>query len=278
MKNENFRVPEREEFPQEEKNDEKARGPGLQKMPEEGEENETVRESESEKVAEPLPANKKRIEANKLSPEANTFSRGRVMVNLCAHSKLKRKGHTEEKYVPAAKISRKQIEVSSRKNSIGKNSEALAFNEITRSLLKVDKSQKIGNGTFGNCYIALYRNEYRVVVKEMKIIESPEKTREEVRREASAITGIGDHWGIPLVFGVCTDQAPFYLVLQFHTLRSESVTLFKAASEKFIQDVAMCANILEQTCEILMFIHERGFLHNELKSNKLSLTDRKTSP
>ena len=115
MKNENFRVPEREELPQEEKNDEKTRGPELQKMPEEGEENEKVRESESEKVAEPLPANKKRIEANKLSPEANTFSRGKVMVNL-SHSKLKRKGHTEEKYVPAAKISRKQMEVSSNKH------------------------------------------------------------------------------------------------------------------------------------------------------------------
>ena len=117
--------------------------------------------------------------------------------------------------MPAAKISRKQIEVSSRKNSIGKNADALAFKEINRSLLKVDKSQKIGNGTFGNCYIALYRNEYRVVAKEMKIIESPKKTREEVWREASAITGIGDHWGIPLLFGVFTDRVPFYLVLQF---------------------------------------------------------------
>ena len=57
MKNENFRVPEREELPQEEKYDEKTRGPELQKMPEEGEENEKIRESESEKVAEPLPAN-----------------------------------------------------------------------------------------------------------------------------------------------------------------------------------------------------------------------------
>ena len=122
-------------------------------MPEEGEENEKVRESESEKVSEPLPANKKRIEANKLSPEANTFSRGKVMVNL-SHSKLKRKGHTEEKYVPAAKISRKQIEVSSRKNSIGKNADALAFKEINRSLLKVDKSQKIGNQTCRNYNIA----------------------------------------------------------------------------------------------------------------------------
>ena len=77
MKNENFRVPEREELPQEEKYDEKTRGPELQKIPEEGEENEKVRESESEKVAESLPANKKRIEANKLSPEANTFPEAR---------------------------------------------------------------------------------------------------------------------------------------------------------------------------------------------------------
>ena len=78
MKNENFRVPEREELPQEEKNDEKTRGPELLKMPEEREENEKVREPESEKVAEPLAANKKRIEANKLSPEANTFSGGKA--------------------------------------------------------------------------------------------------------------------------------------------------------------------------------------------------------
>ena len=102
-------------------------------MPEEGEENKKVCESESEKVVESLPASKKRIEANKLSPEANTFSRGKVMDNL-SHSKFKRKGHTEEKYVPAAKISRKQI-VSSRKNSIGKNADALAFKGINRSLL-----------------------------------------------------------------------------------------------------------------------------------------------
>ena len=74
------------------------------------------------------------------------FSRGKVMVNL-SHSKLKRKGHTEEKYVPAAIISRKQFEVSSRKHTTGKNADALiAFKEINRSLLKVDKSQKIGNG------------------------------------------------------------------------------------------------------------------------------------
>ena len=59
---------------------------------------------------------------------------------------------------------------------------------------------------------------------------------------------------------------------------SESVTLFKAVSEKVIQDVAMCANILKQTCEILMFIHERGFLHNDLKSNNVVIDGSENKP
>ena len=91
-------------------------------------------------------------------------------------------------------------------------------------------------------------------------------------REALAITGIGDHWRIPLLLGVSKDRALFYLVLQFHALRSES------APEKGIQDVAMCANILKQTCEILMFIHERGFLHNDLKSNNVVIDGSENKP
>ena len=112
----------------------------------------------------------------------------------------------------------------------------------------------------------------------MKVIETSKKTREEVWREVSAITGIGDHCGISLLFGFSTDRAPFYLVLQFHALRGESVTRFKAASEKVIQDVAMCANILKQTWKILMFIHERGFLRNDLKSNNVVIDGSENKP
>ena len=65
----------------------------------------------------------------------------------------------------------------------------------------MDKTKKIVSGTFGNCYLAVYCNDFRFVVKEMK---------------AAAITGIGDHWGIPHLFGVCTKKVPHYLVLQFH--------------------------------------------------------------
>ena len=64
-------------MPQEEKNGERTRGPELQSMPEEGEENEKVRESESEKITEPLPANK-----SKLAPEKIASARTQMLLRL----------------------------------------------------------------------------------------------------------------------------------------------------------------------------------------------------
>ena len=56
-------------------------------MPEEGKENEKVRESESEKVAEPLPANKKRPQIfhgnkSKLAPEKIASARTQKLLRL----------------------------------------------------------------------------------------------------------------------------------------------------------------------------------------------------
>ena len=79
---------------------------------------------------------------------------------------------------------------------------------------------------------------------------------------------IGNHW----------NWRPLGNPSSVWCLRSESVTLFKAASEKVIQDFAMCANILKQTCEILMFIHETGFLHNDLKSNNVVIDGSENKP
>ena len=44
------------------------------------------------------------------------------------------------------------------------------------------------------------------------------------------------------------------------------------------QHTVMCANILKQTYEILIFIHERGFLHNDLKSNNVVIDGSENKP
>lgn len=184
-----------------------------------------------------------------------------------------------EKNVPASKIQGKRKDVGGTSAS-SKRIDRAVHNEIDRSLLKVDKTTKIGSGTFGNCYLAVYRNDFTVVVKEITsgMTNSPQQAREEVLREAAAITGIGDHWGIPHLFGVCTRQAPYCLVLQYHALHSQSVTLFKAASGGVLKDAVKCADILKQTCKVLMHIHARGYLHNDLKANNVVIDGAKNNP
>ena len=124
---------------------------------------------------------------------------------------------------------------------------------------------------FGNCYLAVYRSNFTGVVKEIKsgMTKSPQQAREEVLHKAVSITGTGDHLGIQHLFGMCTRQAPYCLVLQYHALHSQSVTLFKAASGGVLKDAVKCFDILKQTCQILMDIHARGYLHNDLKGNNV---------
>ena len=237
-----------------------------------GEKSENTHEPKIQEVPEPQRAQQAK---NPQSPVASTLSRGKYLVKL-AKLNSKRKSETEEKNEPAAKIPRKRVDVAAvRKTSTAVNrTDRPAFKEINRALLTVDKTKKIGSGTFGNCYLAVYRNDFKVVVKEMKNVDSPQ----EVLREAAAITGIGDHWGVPHLFGVCTKKAPHYLVLQFHALHSQSVTLLKAASEGVMKSVANCAAILKQTCEVLKHIHARGFLHNDLKGNNVVIDGAENKP
>ena len=141
--------------------------------------------------------------------------------------------------------------------------------------MTIDETEKIGSGTFGRCFTAMYRNQYRVVVKEIKVRDSSkkeiERAKQEVLHEASVLANLGDHPGIPHLFGVCSLHAPFYLVLEQLSVEGRIGTLSKAAATGLIADVTECATILKQTCEVLTFMHKKGYLHNDVKGNNVVL-------
>lgn len=66
-------------------------------------------------------------------------------------------------------------------------------------------------------------------------------------------------------------HAPFYLVLEQLVVEGHSVTLSTAAATGLIPDINQCTAILKQTCEVLMFMHTKGYLHNDLKGNNVVL-------
>ncbi|KXJ08974.1 hypothetical protein AC249_AIPGENE7866 [Exaiptasia diaphana] len=88
---------------------------------------------------------------------------------------------------------------------------------------QIHKTSKfLGGGSFGMCYLAFYRG-LQVVIKEVRILrrgnetedQANKRTKREVLQEADTIVRLGDHPGLPLLFGVCTKVLPLRIVLQF---------------------------------------------------------------
>ena len=70
--------------------------------------------------------------------------------------------------------------------------------EINPSLV-VRTEKFLGSGTFGNCYLAYYR-DLLVAVKEFKSVKkwTTNDLKKEVRHEARMISYLGDHTGVPI--------------------------------------------------------------------------------
>jgi hypothetical protein len=204
-------------------------------------------------------------------------SRGRKIVELALATSNKRKANH-----PRGTVNVHENTVSKKFHPQQKTDDAVLkttsrpFKEINRRLIVQHAVGKIGSaGTFGNCYLGVYRGEFKVVVKEIKQVSNSvrenEKAKQEVIHEASALSLLGDHVGLPHLFGVCTDESPYCLILQFHCVDSKSLTLYEAASSCLHEDLSASIAILKDVCETLGYIHTQGFLHNDLKGNNIVL-------
>ena len=113
-----------------------------------------------------------------------------------------------------------------------------------------------------------------MAVKEYKSADSStlkgnsfERRRKEVAHEAQVILELGDHPGIPLLFGVISQQRPVSIMLKFHGNGSESLTLFKATKKRKIAKEDQWKKIFCDVADALQHIHKCGYIHNDLKSN-----------
>ena len=114
----------------------------------------------------------------------------------------------------------------------------------------------------------LYRG-IKVAVKEFR----PHTICEDVKYEATILATLN----LPYVFGVCTRSRPHRIVMQFHGIDSETVTLYRELSEHpiGITQPMMWLVICVQVLEPVQYIHSHKILHNDIKSNNILIT---TSP
>ena len=103
--------------------------------------------------------------------------------------------------------------------------------EIDPSLI-VRSEKFLGRGTFGNCYLAHYR-DVLVAIKEFKAEKfGRDNMKKEVQHEAKMISHLEDHRGVPLLFGIVTKSEPLRLITKFHGRKDKSVTLSNLIKKK----------------------------------------------
>ena len=157
-----------------------------------------------------------------------------------------------------------------------KATEDTTFKELApENLVRDQGARSIGSGTFGDCYPGKYRG-ISVVIKKYKEKRdfSFSFLQREARHEAQVLQQLGDHPGIPLLFGVVLKKKLVSLVLKYHGDGGESLTVYKAAKNSSVSELKDWNRILHDTAVALDHIHKCGFTHNYLKCNNVVLEKR----
>ena len=123
----------------------------------------------------------------------------------------------------------------------------------------------LGEGSFGCVKKTLYR-DIEVAVKILK----GNASERELMHEANVMHEIGDHPGVPFLYGVCVKDTHFMLIMQYCSQDDKVVTLSDAADSEDLSNVSWL-QILIRLTEALIFIHKKGFVHNDLKGNNVLL-------
>lgn len=197
-----------------------------------------------------------------------------------------------KKVVTVSKLKRKRPEVQSNNNPrvFTKPSAAVrvehdkkvapmkpvTLREINTSLLVKTSDKPIGSGTFGQVFLAEYRG-MKAVVKEMKrrneSKKETERCKHEVLHEARVLVNLGDHPNLPFLFGICTEKEPFSLVIQFYGKGEKSLTLHKFVVDRILRQQST-AKVFQDIVNTLKYIHKKGYIHNDLKSNNVIMHRR----
>lgn len=135
------------------------------------------------------------------------------------------------------------------------------------NLTTQDKTSSVlGEGSFGFVKKMMYRG-VEVAVKVLK----GDANERHLLHEATVRQEIGDHPGVPFWYGICIKEHHLMLVTQCCCQDGKVLTLSDAVNTLELSKSCWWQIILKLT-EVLMFIHMKGFIHNDLKGKNVLLT------
>ena len=137
-------------------------------------------------------------------------------------------------------------------------------------------AHSIGNGVFGNCFLKKFKRLGINVVEKQLIDNSIDM----LYKEALSMQKFS-HRCIPLLLGVQLEKKPMSLVMQFIGENNKSTTVFKLLFDSQYEHQALEMSTKTWLCvcyditDALDHMHQRGYLHCDLKSNNVLVAENK---
>ena len=130
----------------------------------------------------------------------------------------------------------------------------LELHEINPALLSQFKSDSfLGKGTFGTVEIR----------------------KQDVLREAKIMSRLS-HKYLPYLFGICSTLTAYCLVSHFCGIEREPVTILDALRKESSAKLPWFS-LMRESASALEYKHRSGYLHNDVKSDNLLLTQDPSS-
>lgn len=144
--------------------------------------------------------------------------------------------------------------------------------QIDRALLtKLKQDSFLGKGAFGSVELCRFHG-YCVAVKEF----SEHTKLQNVIEEATIMSKLS-HYNLPYLFGICTCDLPYSLVSRFCGINGSSLTVQDAMGRKECSCFPWFSIMLE-SADALDYLHNVGYLHNDIKGDNLLLTNDTSLP
>ena len=129
----------------------------------------------------------------------------------------------------------------------------------------------MGHGCFAVVKLQLFRG-IKVVVKELL----PRTVLADVHHEASILMKLSQPY-VPYLFGVCTHQHPYKIMMQFEGIANNTTTLTlnDAIINKLITGETAWLTLCAELMEAFRYLHDEvSILQNDIKTNNIIFSEK----
>lgn len=126
----------------------------------------------------------------------------------------------------------------------------------------------LGEGRFGEVKLMKYRSKL-VAVKRMK----DNKYKYLIEKEAEILRQLGDHPGLPYIYGVCEKAGEKMLILEYSSEETTPLTLNEAIQSKKVE-CSNWKNVIELLAKTMCYMHTKGIIHGDMKGDNVLLIKR----